>query len=67
MCEHLAILTPAKGSAIYAAYKKILAVSGKIVMGLGTENLCIAFLVEGLFSDSAWVHAIEIDSCSRIP
>ena len=67
MREHLAIFTPAKGSVIYAAYKKMLAVSGKIIMGLGTENLCLAFLVEGLSSYSAWVNAIEIDSCSRIP
>ena len=34
MCQHLAIFTPAKGSALYAAYKKIWAVSGKIIMGL---------------------------------
>lgn len=67
MREHLAIFTPAKGSAIYATYKKMLAVSGKIVMGLETEDLCLAFLVEGLSSYFAWVNAIEIDSCSRIP
>lgn len=52
MCQHLAIFTPAKGSSALATNKKIFAISGKILIVLGTETLSpsiqIAVLMGGL-------------------